>query len=215
MGIERVEQELKDAKKIYTTIILSLDEVEPYVSPQTLNRRKYMQMFRQLEKYIEKLEEVVEEGKEKGILKRIFSSKQPEEIMEQYKRTNGLDMSQLAQCGSCQCFTCSRECEMVGCKLCSKGGKIKGCDNKTKSVYLFQNKWLELEKEETGVVEVYDVLAIIEDKEFNQFYIILSLRGERFVLYYYPDLHEDTYGEISDTDDFNFAIQTFEEALYA
>ena len=55
-------------------------------------------------------------------------------------------------------------------------------------------------------------MAIIQDAENGKRYIVIENVGdrERFILYLYPRISEDEYGEITDETDFNFAASAYE-----
>ena len=104
---------------------------------------------------------------------------------------------------------------MEGCNRCEPGcgSSIQECDNKTVSVYGIKNKTIPLTENSTGKTKVYPVLSIILDQEYKQLYIVLDNNPDKLILYYYPNPSGDTYGEITDMEDMNFAIKAFEESL--
>ena len=212
MNFEKfLESEENDAGKLYSDIVFALEEIEDYVPKEQLNNRTYVKYLPVLKEYMDMIKNAKIEDHSKGTFQKIFSSNSDmESKLQNFKNENFDKFMKLRDCVKCKCLNCPSECIMEGCNRCDKSGFIATCDKKLKTVYIFNNKHLELTNDKTGSTDLYKVLTIIFDKEYNQFYIIIEGNGEKFVLYYYPGISEDTYGEITDTDDFNFAIEAYE-----
>ena len=60
--------------------------------------------------------------------------------------------------------------------------------------------------------EKYLVLATLQNPQRDIRYIIIEgiNTREKFLLYYYPGISEDTYGEITDEGEFDDVVSTFE-----
>lgn len=211
--IQNLNSEINEYKKIYTDIIFALDEIKPFVDDKTLNKRKYIKIIADLKKYIKMLEDHQRKEKKRTFINKIFSSNENSLYqIEQFKAENTKKFNQLKDCSKCKCFNCTLDCKMESCNRCEPSGKVKSCDNKTNSVYVFKDKKIYLANDRTGETNLWSVLGIIQDLEYNQYYIIVELKDEKMVLYYYPGISEDEFGEISDIEDFNFAIECFENA---
>lgn len=220
-----LEIELNESKTLYSEVIYAIDEIGEFVPQQELKRRRCVKFLPTIKTYIDMIEKAIVEEERKSTFSKLFSSnKKSIELIEDYKRDNQEAFSETKNCMKCKCFKCAKSCKMENCNRCEQGTgcRIVSCDNDTKAVYLFKNKKLRLTNDKTGEDDYYNVLGIIQDLEsikynnelpgYGQFYIIIELHGEKFTLYYYPGIDEDTYGEISDVEDFNFATQAFEEA---
>lgn len=213
MSFEKyLEDEEKNSGKLYSDIIFALDEIQDFVSKQQLEARKFVEYLPTLKSYVDMIKNSQIDSHCKGTFEKLFSSNNStQSSMEKFKNDNSEKFATLRNCVKCKCLNCADECIMEGCNRCDKYGYIASCDKKTTSVYIFKNKKLELCNNKTGQTDMYNVLAIIQDKEYNQLFILIESRGEKFVLYYYPGTSEDTYGEVTDVEDFNFAIDAYEK----
>lgn len=214
MNLEKfLEEEEKDAGKLYSDIVFALEEIEDYVPKEQLNERTYVKNLKTLEEYVNMIKEAKIDNHSKGTFEKIFSSNNDvKEKLQQFKNENFEKFNKLRNCVKCKCFKCTNECIMEGCNRCDNSGTIASCDKKLTCVYVFKNKHLELTNDKTGRTDMYNVLSIVQDKECDKLFIIIEGHGEKFVLYYYPGISEDTYGEITDVEDFNYAIEAFENA---
>ncbi|NRZ09700.1 hypothetical protein DFR90_002161 [Clostridium beijerinckii] len=74
---------------------------------------------------------------------------------------------------------------------------------------------LELTNNDTGISSKYNVLAVVEDCTLDNLYILLenfNNSNDKLVLYYYPGIKEDSYGEITDPNEFDFVVETYQNA---
>ena len=213
MSFEKfIENEKADSGKLYSDVIFALEEIEAFVPRERLNQRKFVEYLPVLKTYSDMLKKAAVDNNNKGTFGKLFHSHSSDKsILEDFKNKNLDKIDQIKCCVTCKCLTCPSECIMEGCNRCDKSGRVAKCDKKTTTVYTFANKCLQLNNVKTGEDDLYKVLSIIQDKEYNQLFIIIELRGEKFVLYYYPGISEDTYGEITDTEDFNFALSAYEQ----
>jgi len=213
MSFEKfIENEKADSGKLYSDVIFALEEIEAFVPRERLNQRKFVEYLPVLKTYSDMLKKAEVDNNNKGTFRKLFHSHSSDEsILEDFKNKNLDKIDQIKCCVTCKCLTCPSECIMEGCNRCDKSGLVAKCDKKTVAVYTFTTKKLDLNNDKTNESDTYDVLAIVQDKSYNQLFIIIELRGEKFVLYYYPGISEDTYGEISDVEDFNFALNAYEQ----
>lgn len=213
MNFEKfIDSEQEDYGKLYSDVIFALEEIEEFVPKEQLAERKFIEYLPVLKTYLDMLKNTEVDNNSRGTFGKLFHShSSAEETIEGFKAQNFDKLNQIRSCISCKCLTCPSECIMEGCNRCDKSGRVAKCDKKTTAVYTFTNKKLELNNNKTGENDIYNVLAIVQDKGYNQLFIIIELRGEKFVLYYYPGISEDTYGEISDVEDFNFALNAYEQ----
>ena len=83
------------------------------------------------------------------------------------------------------------------------------------NVRKFDNFTLDLTNNDTGRASKYKVLAVVEDCTLDNLYILLeniTNSSDKLVLYYYPGIKEDSYGEITDAAEFDFVIETYQSA---
>ena len=125
---------------------------------------------------------------------------------------NSEALSQADKCNKCTHLKCPPGCKLVNCLDCRQGSWVAYCDHKKISVRLHDNFTLGLNNDRTGTNERYKVLTTIEDVEKDRQYIITEglVSREKFVLYYYPGLIEDSFGEISDEEEFNYIVSFYE-----
>ena len=207
-----IDSEQADNGKLYSDVIFALEEIEEFVPKEQLSDRKFVEYLPVLKTYLDMLQTAEVDNNSKGTFGKFFRSNSSEgAVLENFKTQNLHKLNQIRSCVKCKCLTCPSECIMEGCNRCDKSGKVAKCDKKTTAVYTFTDKKLELNNNKTGENDTYNVLAIVQDKGYNQFFIIIELRGEKFVLYYHPGISEDTYEEITDVEDFNFALKAYEQ----
>ena len=213
MSFEKfIEKEAADSGKLYADVIFPLEEIQEFVPKEQLKERKFVEYLPVLKAYTDMLKKAEINNNGKGTVGKFFSWNDSQQtVIEKFKAENIEKFDQIRSCVKCKCLTCPNECIMEGCNRCDKSGRVAKCDKKTICVYTFTTKTLELTNNKTGRPALYNVLSIIQDKQYNQLFIIIELNAEKFVLYFYPGISEDTYGEITDVEDFNFAFNSYEQ----
>lgn len=198
-----MNKELEACKELYSTLIFGIDDIDDFLEKSDLDRRKCIKLLPVLNEYKGLLQKALEETKDET---------QVPASLHQFRTEHFEELEKLKDCAKCKCLNCARDCNMAGCERCDPSFrcKITSCDNKTAAVYDFDDKWIDLINNDTGVNERLKVLAVIQDLEFDQLYIILKRENDKLIMYYYPSIDEDTYGEITDSDDMDFAVKAFE-----
>ena len=174
-------------KKFYADIVFARESFEGFVSEDSLNRRKYIHYLSIVEECSNHLAKI--------------KSKENIEVF-----------NELANCQKCKCFKCNEECTSDGCNRCEPGGMVVQCDNSISTVYYFTNKTFTLKSNKLKSTSTYKVLAVIQDIKYKEFFVVLLLDEKKYVAYYYPEVGGDSFSEIKDIEDFNFAIKTFEDS---
>lgn len=201
--------------KIFSDIAFAIDEIADFVDADTLKDRKYYSRQAVLKKYIELLNSAEAESKKKGFIGNLFDGDNYIGLLEDYKKNHAEELEQLKNCSNCQCLKCTASCRFDTCIGCSDGKHVASCDHKSTNVVFFdssQYSTLRLVNNNTGIEDTYTILAIVQDAVHDKRYILIEniMNKERFILYYYPKLPEDDYGEITNEDDFNFAAGAYE-----
>ena len=83
------------------------------------------------------------------------------------------------------------------------------------NVRKFDNFTLDLTNNDNGKSSTYKALAVVEDCTLDNLYILLenlSNSDDKLVLYYYPGIREDSFGEITDPSEFDFVVETYQNA---
>ncbi|AQS11357.1 hypothetical protein CLOBY_35130 [Clostridium saccharobutylicum] len=178
-----------DVKRLYSDVIYIIESLDGLVSKSTLNRRKYIH-------FLDTIKECYEDKNKIKCAK------------------NAEILKQLVNCQKCKCFNCNKECITDGCNRCEPdaGGHVALCDNDIITVYHFKHKSFKLKSNKLKNIETYQVLAIIQDIKYNEYFIVLNSNKKKYIAYYYPEVSGDTFGEIKSIDDFNFAIKAFEDS---
>lgn len=176
-----------DVKKLYADIVYVMESLNGLISEKTLKKRKYIH-------YLNTVKECCDD-------KNKINFEENAEILRQ-----------LNNCQNCKCFNCDKECITDGCNRCEPDGLVVQCDNNESTVYHFKNKTYKLKSNKLKSIETYRVLAIIQDIKYNEYFIILGLGKKKYVAYYYPEVGGDSFSEIKDIEDFNFAIKVFEDS---
>jgi hypothetical protein len=203
--------------KIYSEITFAIDEIQDFLDKDTLRNRKYFSRQGILKRYIELLDSAKAENKTngKGFLGGLFTGDKYIGILEDFKRDHHEEFDQLEKCSGCECLKCTAECKFDSCNGCRSGKHISYCDHQKTSVAFFdssEGSIIKLVNNKTGAEDRYLILAIVQDAKNDKRYILIeNLRDkERFILYYYPRLPEDEYGEITNESDFNYAASAYE-----
>lgn len=200
--------------KIFVDVSYAIDNISPFVEEKVLNGRKYVVKLPVVKKYIDLLDAAEKENQNKGIFK-IFGSNKYIDLLTMYKRDNEKDLNRLKNCSQCACLNCSASCKFDSCLGCKEGAKIQKCDHSKINISLHEHFILDLTNEKTGSPDRYNVLLTLQDVQLDRKYIIFqsinsSINSDKFILYYYPNISEETYGEITDADEFDYIAGIFE-----
>lgn len=211
----KAEQYAKSEKdcygKIYVDINYALDNVSPFIDSKQLNNRKYSTRLPALKKYIELIDTVLREEAKQGLFGFLDDDKHIG-MLKSYKNDNIEALNQLQKCSSCACLNCTAECKFDTCIGCKTGSRIAYCDHSEINVTVHDSFMLNLTNNNTGANDRYKVLATLQNAKLSRKYIILENihNKEKFILYYYPGVSEDNYGEITDGNEFDFVVSTYE-----
>lgn len=197
--------------KIFVDISYAIDNVSPFLDKKILARRKYTAKIPTLKKYIELIESAESELDTKKFFKKLKGDKYIS-LLESYKNDHLESLSQLEKCANCECLSCTADCKFDSCLGCKIGSKIAYCDREKINVTKHNNFSINLVNDRTGENNRYTVLSTLQDIKLDKKYIIVEnlLSKEKFILYYYPGISEDSYGEISNAEEFDFIVSTFQ-----
>lgn len=214
--MSKAEDFLKTEKehygKVYVDLTYAIDNISPFLDREQLNKRKYVTKLPVLKKYIELIEAAEKEIHKKGGFLSFFNDDDKYiDLLNSYKRDNSDALNQLEHCSKCVHRNCTED-KFDGCLGCRENSRIVYCDHERINVTFHDNWILTLNNDRTGEVDRYKVLATLQDVIKDQKYIIIeNLRtDEKFVLYYEPGISEDSYGEITDADEFDFIVSTYQ-----
>lgn len=210
-AFDYVKREQEKYGEIYYSINNAISDISPFLDKNQLRDRKYTSRLPVLKKYIDKLGEIDSIESRDGILGFMNDDKNIREL-ENYKVQNMDAINQLERCSSCACLNCTAKCSFDSCLGCRRGAKIVSCDHEKINVVLHDDFILDLTNDRTGRAEKFKVLATLQDAELDRRYIIIEGLSSRdkYILYYYPGISEDTYGEIRDEQEFDFIVSTYE-----
>lgn len=208
-----LQEEKKEYGKLYADITYAIDNISPFLEREELNRKKFVKRIDVLKRYIDLIDSCASETSKGGLFK-FLKSDNSLDMLKDYKRDNGETFSQLNKCSKCSCLNCSSPCCFDSCAGCRTGSYIGSCDHKRMNVTMQSNFTLDLTNDRTGLPDKYNVLATLQNCQDDKKYIIIQSVQQRnkFVLYYYPGIVEDTYGEIDDSEEFDLVVTTYEEA---
>lgn len=212
MGLrELLKNEKEHYGKIFVDISYAIDNITPFITSKELADRKYVSRLPVLKKYIESIEAAERDLNKSGFLG-ILSKDKYSDLLREYKRDHYEELNQLEKCSKCFCLNCTAECKFEGCGGCRNGENIVSCDHECTNAALFDSYVINLINERTGADEDYNVMAIIEDIIREKRYIVIEgIRSrEKFILYYNEGISEDTYGEITDEDEFSSIVEVYE-----
>lgn len=208
---EFIKNEKDKYGKIFIDISYAIDNISPFIDEDILKRRKYFAKIAPLKKYIELIGAAESELNKGNFFDKLKSDKYIT-LLSDYKNDNAEPLLQLEKCKSCQCLNCTVDCKFDSCLACKSRSNIIYCDRKKINVTKHDNFTLNLSNNETGETDQYIVLATLQDAEVDRKYIIIEniSNKEKFILYYYPGISEDNYGEITDAKEFDFIVSTFQ-----
>lgn len=212
--IDFINQERRYWGKIYTDIAYAISEISPFISDKDLKIRKYFSKASILQEYTKLLDSAEAECKKKSLFS-LFKSDPSISLLEDFKNKNRENFKQLEKCSSCECLNCAFECSFKKCSSCRSESKICFCDKDKVNVRKFDNFTLTLTNNDTGISSTYKVLAVVEDCGLNNLYILLeniTNSNDKLVLYYYPGIKEDSFGEITNPKEFDFIVETYQNA---
>lgn len=197
--------------KVYIDLTYAIDNISPFTESVSLNKRKYVNKLNFLKKYIELIESAEREVHKKGGFLNFFNDDKYIDLLNSYKHDNSEALNQLEHCSQCVYRNCSED-KFDGCLGCRENSKIVYCDHEKINVTFHDNWILTLNNDKTGDVDRFKVLATLQDIIKNQKYIIIrNLRtDEKFVLYYFSGISEDSYGEITDAEEFDYIVSTYQ-----
>ena len=211
--IEFINKERNTIGKVYTDITYAISEVSPFLDDNMLKKRKYYSKLPILKEYIDMLNEAEYSDKNKKF--KIFKRNDSIDKLEEYRINNFESFNQFEDCSKCACLNCIKECDFKSCSGCKINSYIKSCDKSKLNVRSHKNFILDLTNNDTGKSNRYKVLATIENCSNDTLYIALENlldNGDKLLLYYYPGISSDDFGEITDPDEFNLVVETYEQA---
>lgn len=212
--IDFINEERRYWGKIYTDIAYAISEVSPFLPRETLKVRKYYTKASLLQEYTKLLDAAESDSKKKSLFS-IFKPNSNISLIQEFKSKNRENFKQLEKCSKCQCLNCTFECNFKSCSSCRSASLITTCDREKVNVRKFDNFKLDLTNNDNGKSSTYRVLGLVEDCTLDNQYILLeniSNSDDKLVLYYYPGIKEDSFGEITNVDEFDFVVETYQAA---
>lgn len=211
--IDFINTERDTIGKTYTEITYAISEISPFLDSNILKRRKYYSKLPILKKYIEMLNDAEYSSKNKKF--NFFKKDDSILKLEQYKSDNSEDFIQFENCSKCSCLNCIKECDFKSCSGCKVNSYIKSCDKSKLNVRFHKNFILDLTNNNIGKSSRYKVLATLENCVEDKLYIALENlldSNDKLLLYYYPGISSDDFGEITDEEEFNLIVETYEQS---
>lgn len=212
--IDFINEERRYWGKIYTDVAYSISEISPFISEEDLTIRKYYTKASVLQEYTKLLDSAEADCKKKSIFS-MFKSNPSIGLLQDFKAKNRETFKQLEKCSNCECLSCAFECNFKKCSSCRDASMICFCDKERVNVRKFENFTLDLTNNDNGRASKYKALAVVEDCSLDNLYILLeNIRdsNDKLVLYYYPGIREDSFGEITDPNEFDFVVETYQNA---
>lgn len=216
-NLDFIDNELEYWGKIYTDITYAISEISPFLDESDLLKRKYYSKISILKDYIKELNNSEFKASKKPKFLSLFKNDDCTTSLVNYKASNIDAFTQFDNCSKCACLNCVRECKFKSCSGCKPNSFIKKCTDNKINVRKHFNFTLDLTNNNSGQASTYKVLATLEDCTLDRLYIILENTvnsDDKFILYYYPGISDDNFGEIEDEDEFNFIVNTFEQSDY-
>lgn len=210
--IDFINKEKENIGKVYTDITYAISEISPFLDESFLKKRKYYSKLPILKEYMDMIND--EEYASKNKKFSFFRKDDTISNLNKYKQNNLEAFNQFQNCSKCSCLNCIKECNFESCSGCRSNSYIKSCDKNKLNVRFHSNFILDLTNNNTGKASKYKVLATLESCDINRLYIVLENiydSNDKFILYYYPGISNDDFGEITDEEEFNLIVETFEQ----
>lgn len=214
--IDFINDERKSWGKVYTDITYAISEVSQFLDEDELRSRRYFTKLNILDEYMDMLNDKELDSKKKSFFN-AFKSDDRIENLRAFKLKNSSTFKKLENCSKCQCLNCMFECEFKKCSSCRDGSLIKFCDKEKANVRTYEMFTQDLVDNDTQRTDKYKVLATVEDCELETLYILLENlcdESDKLILNYYPGLKKDSFGEITDIEEFNFVVETYQQSDY-
>lgn len=214
---EFVEKEKDTFGKAFVDINYAIDNISPFVEKEELSRRKYVIKLPILDKYIDMLEAAETSSPKKKGLFSMFKGDNSTSDLESYKAKNIESLNQLVTCSTCKCLNCVAECKFKACIDCRRNSQTRYCDHERFCVTFHDNFTLDLTNNDTGRRNKYKALATIKDSTLDKRYILIENivdKDDKFILYYYPTLSGDEFGEIEDVNEFDTIAGVYEQSNF-
>lgn len=209
-----INEERRYWGKIYTDAAYAISEISPFLSEKDIKTRKYFTKASILQEYIKLLDSVEADCKKKSLFS-MFKSTPSIALLQDFKTKNRESFMQLEKCSHCQCLNCAFDCTFKKCSSCRNGSMICSCDKEKVNVRKFDNFTLDLVNNDNGISSNYRVLAVVEDCTLDKLYILLenmTNSSDKLVLYYYPGIKDDSFGEITNVTEFDFIVEAYQNA---
>lgn len=205
-----IENEKNNLGSLLYKINGAISEIAPFIEEDTLKSRKYYSRLEFLKEYTSYLESMLYKEQKDGFFGFLNDSKRVSEI-EKEKRKYNLHIKQLEKCSECKCLNCVKTCDFDSCSGCREKAFVKDCNKEDFNTVFHEDFIMNLEKEGKGNSR-YKVLATMQNLELDKRYIIIQEINstEKFILYYYPGISENDFGEITNREEFDLVIKTFE-----
>lgn len=206
-----ISREKEGYGRIFSDITYAQNEIEPFLDPKVLKIRKYYAGLPVLARYMELLGSVKADSAKQGFMG-MFKGNNYISILEDFKADHSEVLWQLEKCHKCKCLKCTKECGFDTCLGCKEGSKVIDCDHENKNAVVFDNYIIPLNNDSTGITNNFEVLAVMQDLQEDKRYIFLEGIGndEKYVLYYYPGISDNKYGEITDPEEFDRVIAAYQ-----
>lgn len=212
---EFIEKEKDSFGKVFVDINYAIDNISPFLEKDELSKRKYVIKLPVLDKYIDMLEaSEASSNKKKGLFS-MFKGDSSISDLESYKSKNIESLNQLVTCSTCKCLNCVAECKFKACSDCRRNSHTSYCDHERFCVTFHDNFTLDLTNNDTGRRNKYRTLATIKDCTLDKRYILIENivdKDDKFILYYYPTLSGDEFGEIEDVNEFDTIAGVYEQS---
>ncbi|MEG0641696.1 MAG: DUF1292 domain-containing protein [Clostridium sp.] len=208
-----IEKEKNQLGSLLYNINGAIIEIAPYIEEETLKQRKYYTRIDSLKELQKHLEDMYHEENKDGIFGFVNDNSRISEV-ESMKNKHSLTLNQLEKCSRCKCLNCTKTCKLDSCKGCREGAFVRECNKEDFNIVVHEDFVINLSRD-GGENLTYNVLATLQNVSRDKRYIIIQeiKSGEKFILYYYPGISESSFGEITDSDEFDFIVNSYEKIL--
>lgn len=218
--MDKFDELLEKDKCLYSSLYLdinnAIDKIEPFIDKSQINKRFFFKNKDLLREYLDILIAAEKDVNSKSFFKKSATKNTNLKLIESYKSKHLNTFKTLKQCTDCKCFSCIDNCKFDSCDSCINEGRIVSCDKTRTSVSIFDNTYkIDLRNNDTNSIEYFNVLGIVQDIKNDQRYILMENinTNQKMVMYLNYTVRGQEYGEIKNGEDFDYAIESYENSI--
>lgn len=123
------EKERNEYSGVYSDLIMSMEEIKPFIDLTVLRRRPYYNKINKLREYLEAVDEADYKADGSGFFERFKNDDIYINEVYALKAKIKPDLDKLVNCSKCKCSKCFKNCPHRSCINCEPSRYVIACDN--------------------------------------------------------------------------------------